>query len=110
LVRRTLESRGMYRVLEARSGEQALAIIGADTPDLIILDLMLPGMDGFQILEHLRSNPATRDLPVVVLSAKELTPEEQARLAKGRVESTWAKGATDRAALQEHIVKVIEEI
>ncbi len=110
LVRRTLESRGMYRVLEARSGEQALAMIEADTPDLIILDLMLPGMDGFQILERLRSNPAARDLPVVVLSAKELTPEEQARLAKGRVESTWAKGATDRAALQEHIVKVIEEV
>lgn len=58
------------------SGDAALRAITHDQPDLVILDLMMPGMDGFQVLETIRSSPITRSLPVIVLTTKDLTPAE----------------------------------
>jgi HAMP domain-containing protein/CheY-like chemotaxis protein/signal transduction histidine kinase len=62
------------------TGEEALATLQEDTFDCVVLDLSLPDMSGFEILERFRDTPSLRDLPVVVFTGKELTPEEDARL------------------------------
>src|SRR4249920_4269731 len=59
-----------HDVLEASDGEQGLAVAMAEAPDAIVLDLMLPLMDGYGVLEHLLADERTRDIPVLVLTAK----------------------------------------
>ena len=59
-----------HDVLEAPDGEQGLALAIAEVPDAIVLDLMLPLMDGYGVLSHLRADERTRDIPVLVLTAK----------------------------------------
>ena len=82
LLRRILQSLGDYTILEASDGYQALEIAQQDPPDLIILDLMMPGLDGFAVLDSLKSHPATADIPVIVVTAKTLTTDEQRRLRR----------------------------
>jgi len=69
-VMKDLLQREGYRVAEARDGVQALDEVDRFAPDVIILDLNLPGLDGYGVLAQLRSRPATRDIPVMVLTAK----------------------------------------
>jgi two-component system phosphate regulon response regulator PhoB len=59
-----------YRVLRAASGEKALEIAKADRPDLIVLDLMLPGLDGLEVCKRMRAERKTADIPIVMLTAK----------------------------------------
>ena len=73
LLRRTLEREG-YAVLEADDGRAALARIEERLPGLILLDLMMPHMNGFELLTELRARPEWRGIPVVVVTAKDLTP------------------------------------
>lgn len=68
LARIALEQAG-YRVLEAGTGEDGLAVIEAEEPDLVLLDLRLPGMPGWEVLDRLRSSERWGKLPVVVISA-----------------------------------------
>jgi adenylate cyclase len=58
-----------YRILTAANGREALDRVAADAPDLVLLDIMMPVMDGFAVLEQLKASPATRDIPVIVISA-----------------------------------------
>jgi DNA-binding response OmpR family regulator len=67
-------------------------------PATVILDLMMPRMDGFEVLEAMRYEAAWRDIPVVIVTAKDLSHEEIAQL-NGRVERVFQKGAYDRAEL-----------
>jgi len=69
LVKYNLEKEG-YRVKCAKSGEQALSKAGEDPPDLIVLDLMLPGMDGLDVCRKLKSDLRTANMPIVMLTAK----------------------------------------
>jgi type II secretory ATPase GspE/PulE/Tfp pilus assembly ATPase PilB-like protein/CheY-like chemotaxis protein len=69
-VMRDLLEREGFSVQEARDGVQALDEVDRHAPDIIVLDLNLPGFDGYNVLSQLRSRPATRDIPVVVLTAK----------------------------------------
>jgi type II secretory ATPase GspE/PulE/Tfp pilus assembly ATPase PilB-like protein/ActR/RegA family two-component response regulator len=69
-VMKDLLEREGYVVTEARDGVQALDQVDRTGPDVIVLDLNLPGLDGYSVLSHLRSRPATADIPVVVLTAK----------------------------------------
>jgi CheY-like chemotaxis protein len=62
--------KGGYTVVTCRDGQEALAQAAAAPPQLIVLDVMMPGLDGLDALRQLKGNPATRDIPVVVLSAK----------------------------------------
>jgi CheY-like chemotaxis protein len=62
--------KGGYTVISCRDGQEALAMAASSLPQLIVLDVMMPGLDGLGALRQLKSNPATRDIPVVVLSAK----------------------------------------
>lgn len=58
-----------YATVSAANGKQALAQVAAEAPDLILLDIMMPEMDGFQVLSHLKAEAAWRDIPVIVISA-----------------------------------------
>ena len=69
-VMKDLLQREGYQVAEARDGIQALDEVDRFAPDVIILDLNLPGLDGYGVLSQLRSRPATREIPVMVLTAK----------------------------------------
>jgi CheY-like chemotaxis protein len=72
-----------YVVATAAGGEQGLKLAAQIAPDLIILDLMMPKMDGFQVLSRLRTNRRTINIPVIIISAKELSNEERAFLQDG---------------------------
>lgn len=91
LVRRILQSQGDYIIFEASSGKEGLALVNREHPDLIVLDLMMPEMDGFAVLDALKANPETAYIPVIVSTAKELTNEEKARL-KGQIQTLLQKG------------------
>lgn len=69
LVKAILSLRG-YRLLIAKTGMEALEAVNVTLPDLIILDIMMPGMDGFEVCRHLKNDPTTRDIPIVFLTAK----------------------------------------
>jgi signal transduction histidine kinase/CheY-like chemotaxis protein len=69
-----------WRVLTAGDGEAALEAVAAEHPRAIVLDLMMPRVDGFDVLQSIRANPQTRDLPVIVVTAKDLTEHDRERL------------------------------
>lgn len=69
LVQVNLERHG-YEVVTASDGKDALEKVASEKPDLVVLDVMMPYMDGFEVLQTLRKNPETRDLPVIMLTAK----------------------------------------
>ncbi|CAB1367507.1 putative cyclic di-GMP phosphodiesterase VC_1348 [Denitratisoma oestradiolicum] len=76
-----------YRVRVATSGARALQIAGASPyPDLILLDVMMPGMDGYQVFEHLRADPDTRDIPVIFITAMNSIEGEMHGLELGAVD------------------------
>ena len=91
LVRRILQSQGNYQLYEASNGKDAVGLISKELPDLIILDLMMPEMDGFAVMDALQTNPATALIPIIVVTAKELTAAEKERL-KGHIQSLMQKG------------------
>jgi len=72
----TMLERGGYRTVAAYGGEECLEILKTVTPDLILLDIMMEPMDGWETLEKIKENPATKDVPVLMLTAKQLTPAE----------------------------------
>jgi CheY-like chemotaxis protein len=71
------------RVVVAADGVEALAALETSIPDLVMLDLAMPRMDGFAVLEAMRARPSTRDVPVVVVTGQVLTDEDLARLDRG---------------------------
>lgn len=91
LVRRILQAQGNYTLFEAKDGKAAVELIEKELPDLIILDLMMPEMDGFSVLDTLKANPETATIPVIVVTAQELTNQEKERL-EGQIEILMQKG------------------
>jgi threonine synthase len=92
LIRRILQSQGNYTLYEASNGREAIELIRNQLPDLINLDLMMPEVDGFAVLDALKTDPSTDSIPVIVVTAKELTTEEKTRL-QGHIHSLMQKGA-----------------
>jgi signal transduction histidine kinase/DNA-binding response OmpR family regulator/HAMP domain-containing protein len=97
ILRRVLEKAG-WAVTEAANGREALECVAAHRPELILLDLMMPEIDGFTFVEELRQQEAWRSIPVVVVTAKDLTPDDCQRLT-GSVEQILQKGAYSREEL-----------
>ena len=91
LVRRILQSQGNYVISEATNGREALELINREHPNLIILDLTMPEMDGFTLMDELRKSPETAEIPVIVVTAKELTIDEKNRM-RGHIQSLMQKG------------------
>jgi CheY-like chemotaxis protein len=97
-VRQALEPIG-WKVTEAENGQVAVDSITAARPDVIILDLMMPEMDGFEFMDELRGRPDWKDVPVVVITAKDLTNEDRNRL-NGGVERIIQKSDRDEMLRQ----------
>jgi CheY-like chemotaxis protein len=102
-IRAALEQQG-WRVTEASDGRDALTRLSEARPDVIILDLMMPEMDGFEFLEEMRRKAEWRDIPVVVVTAKDLTDADRSRL-NGGVERIIQK--TDRDDMLREVRSVL---
>jgi CheY-like chemotaxis protein len=97
VLRRTLSREG-WRVREATNGAEGLADLAAAKPAVILLDLMMPGMNGFEMLRTMRENEAWHDVPVVIITSKDLGRDELEWLKSNTIE-ILQKGAYSRAAL-----------
>ena len=94
LVKAILKNRGC-KLDVVSSGQQALAYVKDTIPDGIILDLMMPEMDGFEVLEKMRNTAVTKNIPVLILTAKDLTKEDLSRLSANNVQQLVQKGDVD---------------
>ncbi|MBZ0278521.1 MAG: response regulator, partial [Anaerolineae bacterium] len=81
LLKQILDAQGRYRVYTAHSGNEGVSQVARRRPDLILLDLRMPEMDGFAVLEELRAHPETATIPIVIITGESLNKDEQERLA-----------------------------
>ncbi len=95
LIRAALEPEG-YTILAATGGAEAIDLARQVQPDLIILDLVMPEVNGFAVVEELRKDASTVDIPIVVLTSKMMTPADKARL-NGHISHLAGKSGFDRA-------------
>ena len=107
LIRRILITQGNYSLFEAVNGKEAIEIIKKERPNLIILDLMMPEVDGFSVIDILQQDPSTAEIPIIVLTAKELTIDEKQRL-QGHIQSLLQKGDLRSDELLEEVKALIK--
>jgi threonine synthase len=107
LLRRILQHQRKYNIYEAADGTTGIELIRTKKPDLILLDLMIPGLDGFKLLDIMKADVALRDIPVIVITAKDLTSRDYKRLS-GRIESLLQKGEFMEEELFESINDVLK--
>ncbi|HZA67214.1 MAG TPA: response regulator [Geminicoccaceae bacterium] len=105
MLRRTLQKAG-WTVAEAGNGCEALEALETAKPALVLLDLMMPGMDGFEVLERLHGDETWREVPVIIVTAKDLTSDDIDRL-NGRVVKVLQKGTYQRRDLVRDIHAMI---
>lgn len=106
IIQAYLEREG-FQAITAYDGKTAVETAHKQHPDLIVLDLMLPGLDGFGVLEELKLDKRTRHIPIVVVSAKDISAEERRRLS-GQIEAIYQKGALPPRAFAEQVIEVLE--
>jgi CheY-like chemotaxis protein/nitrogen-specific signal transduction histidine kinase len=104
-----LEQLGSRRVVTANNGRDGLARVRETMPDAIILDLMMPELDGFMVLDQLKADPQTAGIPVVVLTARELSSQEHIWL-RGQVSGLLAKGETSTEQLLHKLTEVVTTV
>ncbi len=92
LIRRILQAQGDFLIDEAHDGHAGLRLIQNTRPNLVILDLMMPELDGFAVVEAMKADPRLRDIPIIVITAKELTGDEKERL-DGQIKALLQKGS-----------------
>jgi len=107
LIRRFLEARKLYRVYHANNARKGLEQARELLPGLIVLDLTMPGMDGFSVIEELKSDRRTEQIPVIVVSAKDITIADRERL-NGNIQALYQKGSLPPREFVDKVVKVIE--
>jgi signal transduction histidine kinase/CheY-like chemotaxis protein len=101
VVARTLRRVG-WEVAEAADGGEALAWLESNRPDVVLLDLLMPGIDGFELVDRMQADERLADIPVMVVTAKDLTPADEARL-RGGVERVLAKSGRSLLQLSEEL-------
>jgi CheY-like chemotaxis protein len=109
LLRRMIENQDGYEVMEAGGGQEAIDMLKQIHPHIITLDLMMPGMDGFDVLEAIKSDEETRSIPIVVITAKELTDEDYTRL-NHNVEALIQKGPMKRDELLADLAAALKKL
>ncbi|HNT73801.1 MAG TPA: pyridoxal-phosphate dependent enzyme [Anaerolineae bacterium] len=92
LLRRILQTHGEFQIVEAHTGKEGLELIRSTVPDVVLLDLMMPDMDGFAVIDALKQDARLKDLPVIVITAKELTAKDKHRL-QGQIQILLQKGS-----------------
>ena len=92
LIRRILQAQGDFLIDEAHDGQTGLRLIRETRPNLVILDLMMPKLDGFGVVEAMKTDPTLKKIPVIVITAKELTDDEKDRL-DGQIKALLQKGS-----------------
>jgi threonine synthase len=107
LLRRILQHKRKYRIFEASEGLNGIALIRAEKPDLVLLDLMMPGVDGFTVLDTIKADDELRHIPVIVITAKDLTNRDYQRLS-GRIESLLQKGEFMEEELVDSITDLLK--
>jgi threonine synthase len=107
LISRILQARGNYEVHLAGGGAEGLVLAERIHPDLVITDLMMPDFDGFKVIDALKAGEQTRDIPVIVLTAKELTVQERERLS-GQIDKLLQKGSFMDEDLLQSIVETLK--
>lgn len=107
LIRRFLEARKSYRVHHSNNPQDGLEKAKEVLPGLIVCDLTMPGMDGFSVIEELKSDPRTKQIPVIVVSAKDITQSDRERL-NGHIQALYQKGSLPPREFVDQVVKVIE--
>jgi len=107
LVQACLEDLGGWETLVAGSGEECLQILQTERPNAILLDLSMPGMDGFAVYEILQSDPITRSIPLILLTAKVL-PSDRAKFAQMAVAGVITK-PIQPITLTEEVAEILAE-
>ena len=97
-----------WKTIEAENGRQALQKLMVYSPALIISDLMMPEVDGFELIHKLRQHKKWRSIPVIVLTAKEITATDRQKL-NGRVTKIFAKGSFNRSLLFQQVSYLLSE-
>jgi signal transduction histidine kinase/CheY-like chemotaxis protein len=109
LLRRMIETQEGYEVMEAASGQEAIMLVHQRRPHIIILDLLMPEMDGFAVLEALKADETTRAIPIIVVTAKELT-ERDRQLLNNRIEALIQKGVLQQEELLEDVAAALRKL
>jgi threonine synthase len=107
LLRRVLQARGEYQIFEAEGGRQGIDLVRQCRPDLVLLDLMMPEVDGFEVLETIRADAELSETRIIVITAKSLTASERRRLS-GQIELLLQKGSFMDDDLLEDILETLK--
>jgi threonine synthase len=107
LLRRVLQARGEYQIFEAEGGCQGIEMVRQHRPDLVLLDLMMPEVDGFEVLDAIRADPDLEDTRIIVITAKTLTANERRRLSD-QIEVLLQKGSFLDDDLLEEILETLK--
>jgi CheY-like chemotaxis protein len=107
LMRRGLEAAG-HVVTAASDGKAGIEAMEAEPPDLVVLDLMMPVLDGFAVVEHMRASESLRRVPIVVVTAKDLSSEDRAMLRGAR--AILERSDYNRQELLDAVVERVAEL
>ena len=108
VIQMSLKFRGVPKVLVTKDGEECLAIVKRTRPDLILLDVSMPKLDGFETCRRLKSNPETRGIPVIFLTASAQKSEEKTGMEVGA--SGYLTKPFDPMTLHEQILAILEKV
>jgi len=103
LVKATLEGEE-YQIIDASDGREALEKIGKEKPDLVLLDIIMPKMDGFEVLSEVKKNPKTKEIPIIMLTAK------GQKLDKDKGRELGAQDYIVKPFSPSHLLRKIEEV
>ena len=107
LITQLLEDEG-YQIRGANSGEEAFKAMEEQLPDMILLDLLMPEMDGFEVTQRIKQNPDWEDIPIVVVTAKDLT-EADFEFLRQRVDKIIRKSGLDREKVVGEVQQLLKE-
>ncbi len=105
---RLILTKAGYKVIGAEGGEAGLEAMRRESPDLILLDLMMPGMDGAEVLLHKKQDPAIRDIPVIALTALDSPFDQLMWLARTDLQDFIVKSKLPRRELIARIERVLQ--
>jgi CheY-like chemotaxis protein len=97
-----------FAVIEAGGGREAIELAKARHPDLVLLDLIMPDVSGFEVVEALRAEPATQQTPIMILTARHLTESDKRHL-NGHVSTILSRGSNSAADLLDHLRQLVGE-